>query len=475
MTAVREPVATAGALPRALGLERPRLEHVVSRAGLRELLASLEHLGGVGCAVYDPAEGAVVRGGTRPEQAPLVDRATAELGLFPDATRLVGPREVEYRASAVRHEGEVVAHLLVGPFVSIESEHAVDRLRFGGDPPSDSEVDGLPHLAPMRAGEIAKHAHRAVERLIRSGYEARITAEMHAATIEQSYHEALASKARLEDAYERLQATDRLKSAFLATMSHELRTPLTAILGYAEMLGEGLGGPVTEAQKEFVGTIRARGEQLLRLIMDLLDLSKLESGTLLVRRHDVDVRDVVHEAASTLEPAARKRGVVVRVELPDELPRVAGDPDRLRQVFVNLVDNAVKFTPEAGTVTLSATVESLRPDDGDGLGTVLLAPIAQHVVVRVADTGRGIAEEQRARVFDAFYQVDQSTTREHGGAGLGLAIVKRIVEAHGGRIAVDVNAPRGAVFSVWLPIARPKLSEGSESAARGSAARPERG
>src|SRR5690606_28555547 len=116
------------ALARALGLERPRLEHVVSRSGLRELLASLEHLGGVGCAVYDPAEGAVLRGGTRPEQAPLVDRATAELGKNPDATRLVGPREVEYRASAMRHEGEVVAHLLVGPFVAIESElSAVDR------------------------------------------------------------------------------------------------------------------------------------------------------------------------------------------------------------------------------------------------------------------------------------------------------------------------------------------------------------
>src|SRR5690606_17751051 len=102
-------------------------------------------------------------------------------------------------------------------------------------------------------------------------------------------------------------------------------------------------------------------------------LSKLESGTLLVRRHDIDVRDVVHEAAATLEPAARKRGVVVRVDLPEELPRVAGDADRLRQVFVNLVDNAVKFTPESGTVTLSAAVENVGPDDGDGLGTVLLA------------------------------------------------------------------------------------------------------
>jgi two-component system sensor histidine kinase BarA len=460
------------ALQRALGLERPRLEHVVSRAGMKDLLGSLEHLGGVGCAVYDPAERAVVRGGTRPEQAPLVDQATEELGRQPDVTRLVGPRNVEYRAAPVRHEGEVVAHLLIGPYVAIESEMSTSEklLRFSATTPIDAEIDGLPHLAPLRAGEIMKHAHRAVERLIRSGYEARVTAEMHAATIEQSYHEALASKARLEDAYERLQATDRLKSAFLATMSHELRTPLTAILGYAEMLGEGMGGPVTDAQKEFVETIRVRGEQLLRLIMDLLDLSKLESGTLLVRRKDLDVQHVVEEAITTLEPAARKRGVAIRLEASPDLPSVSGDADRLRQVFINLVDNAVKFTPEGGTVTITTAVEAGRRDD-EGIGTALLAPVAQQVVVRVADTGVGIPEEQRGRVFDAFYQVDQSTTREHGGAGLGLAIVKRIVEAHGGGIGVGVNAPRGAVFSVWLPLARPRLAgDGDATAGTGTAA-----
>jgi two-component system sensor histidine kinase BarA len=375
-------------------------------------------------------------------------------------TRLVGPRNVEYRAAPVRHEGEVVAHLLIGPYVAIESEMSASEklLRFPAAAPIDDEVDGLPHLAPLRAGEILKHAHRAVERLIRSGYEARITAEMHAASLEQSYHEALASKARLEDAYERLQATDRLKSAFLATMSHELRTPLTAILGYAEMLGEGMGGSLTEAQKEFVETIRARGEQLLQLIMDLLDLSKLESWTLLVRRRDIDLRRLLDESSATLEPAARKKGVTLAVEVEGELPGVSGDPDRLRQVFVNLVDNAVKFTPAGGTVTLSARIEAGGPTDGDGFGAALLAPTAQQVVVRVADTGVGIPDDQRARVFDAFYQVDQSTTREHGGAGLGLAIVKRIVEAHGGRIEIEANLPRGAVFAVSLPTARPMLS-----------------
>lgn len=446
-------------LSRALGLDRPRLEHVVSRAGLRELLASLEHLGGAGCTVVDRAEGAILSGGTRPEQTTLVERAATELRAQPDTPRLIGPRDVEYRSTAIRHEGEVVAHLLVGPYVAIESELASSEMlvRFAGDAPSDADLGRLPHLAPPRAMEIAVHSHRAVDRLIRAGYEARVTAEMHAATLEQSYHEALASKARLEDAYEKLQVTDRLKSAFLATMSHELRTPLTAILGYAEMLADELGGPINDAQREFIETIRARGDQLLRLIMDLLDLSKLESGTLMVRRNDVDVAKVVAESAATLEPMARKKGVGFVFDFARETPLVSGDADRLRQVFINLIDNAVKFTPPGGMVTLSTRAE-LAEDDLGGLGAALLAPVAHRVVVRVADSGIGIPTAQANRVFDAFYQVDQSTTREHGGAGLGLSIVKRIVDAHGGQIGVGPNQPRGAVFSVWLLPAPPELA-----------------
>ncbi len=442
-------------LSRALGLDRPRLDHVVSRAGLRELLASLEHLGGAGCTVVDRAEALVIGGGTRPEQSTLVERAATELRAQPDAPRLVGPRDVEYRATALRHEGEVVAHLLVGPYVAIESELSASEtlVRFGGESPSDADLGRLPHLAPPRAMEIATHAHRAVDRLIRVSYEARVTAEMHAATLEQSYHEALASKARLEDAYEKLQVTDRLKSAFLATMSHELRTPLTAILGYAEMLAEELGGPLTQAQGEFVETIRTRGDQLLRLIMDLLDLSKLESGTLMVRRNDVDLAKIVTESATTLEPMARKKGVSFAYDFDPDAPMVSGDADRLRQVFINLIDNAVKFTPVGGAVSLSTRTELVEDENG-GLGAALLAPVAQRVVARVADSGIGIPEGQHHRVFDAFYQVDQSTTREHGGAGLGLSIVKRIVDAHGGQIGVGPNQPRGAVFSVWLmPVA----------------------
>jgi signal transduction histidine kinase len=224
------------------------------------------------------------------------------------------------------------------------------------------------------------------------------------------------------------------------------------------MLEEGIGGTLTETQREFVGTIRVRGEQLLQLILDLLDLSKLESGTIVLRRTALQVRDVVAESIATLEPAARKRNVSIALEAEEGTPDVSADADRLRQVFVNLLDNAVKFSPEGSVVTVTARVEHLPDADLDGFGAALLAPTARRVVVRVADQGRGIPEDQLQRVFDAFYQVDQSTTREHGGAGLGLSIVKRIVEAHEGQISVETNTPRGAMFVVQLPTARPRLA-----------------
>jgi signal transduction histidine kinase len=148
-----------------------------------------------------------------------------------------------------------------------------------------------------------------------------------------------------------------------------------------------------------------------------------------------------------------KKGVTIELEVPPDLPQVLGDADRLRQVFINLTDNAVKFTPPQGTVRLAARLTVDQPVGEPGL--VLVAPLRPVIEVRVIDTGVGIAESEREKVFDPFYQIDQSSTREHGGAGLGLAIVKRLVEAHQGSIRVESNEPHGAVFVVTLPASRP--------------------
>jgi two-component system, NarL family, sensor histidine kinase BarA len=284
-----------------------------------------------------------------------------------------------------------------------------------------------------------------------------LTSKMHIASMRESYRELSEKNTALEQAYERQQELDKLKSNFLATISHELRTPLTSILGYSEMLVGGIAGELTGPQLDFVQIIQAKSDQLLKLIMSLLDLSKLESGTVMMRRSDVAIGSVLAEAASTVAPGATKKTVTLTVDAPGDLPLVLGDPERLRQVFVNLGENAIKFTPPGGTVQMVARQMATSVDDGTEAepGMVLLAPLRQMVEVRVSDTGIGIPEAERDKVFDPFYQVDQSNTREHGGTGLGLSIVKRLVEAHHGTVHIEGNDPTGAVFVVRLPASRP--------------------
>ena len=189
--------------------------------------------------------------------------------------------------------------------------------------------------------------------------------------------------------------------------------------------------------------------------MSLLDLSKLESGTTAVRVTRLGIATVLEETVSTLAPTAMKKGVSLELDVPVDLPPVLGDGERLRQVFINLADNAVKFTPSGGAVRLVARAALEQPTNEPAL--VIVAPLRQVVEVRVIDTGIGVPESEREKVFDPFYQIDQSSTREYGGAGLGLSIVKRLVEAHQGSIHVEGNTPQGAVFVVWLPAARPSL------------------
>jgi two-component system sensor histidine kinase BarA len=322
--------------------------------------------------------------------------------------------------------------------------HPIGRIILGPRPASAG--------GSARLEEVGAHLATTLEVMLFSGHKALLTSQMHLASVRESYRELCEKNESLEEAYERLKELDRLKSNFLATVSHELRTPLTSIMGYGEMLAEGVAGPLQDEQREFVDTIRTKSEQLLGLIMSLLDLSKLESGTMPVRVARLVIGSVIEEAVTTLLPTAMKKGVTIQMDVPPDLPPVLGDSDRLRQVFINLTDNAVKFTPMDGTVHLSARLTVDQPMGEPGL--VLVAPLRPVVEIRVSDTGIGIAETEREKVFDPFYQIDQSSTREYGGAGLGLAIVKRLIEAHQGSIRVEGNSPHGAVFVVTLPATR---------------------
>jgi signal transduction histidine kinase len=237
----------------------------------------------------------------------------------------------------------------------------------------------------------------------------------------------------IEKKSQQLETANQHKSQFLANMSHELRTPLNAILGYAELMADGAYGEPSEKMVGILKRLEANGKHLLGLINDVLDLSKIEAGQLVLELSDYCVQDIAQTVRSTLEPLAADKKLAFKVELGPDLPPGHGDGRRLTQVLINLVGNAIKFT-DAGEVAIKAEAHN---------GSF-------HVSVR--DTGPGISAADQAKLFQEFQQADNAITRKKGGTGLGLAISKRIVEMHGGRIWVDSIVGQGSTFSFILPV-----------------------
>jgi len=230
-----------------------------------------------------------------------------------------------------------------------------------------------------------------------------------------------------------LQVASQHKSQFLANMSHELRTPLNAILGYTELIVDKIYGEVPEKIGEVLERVQKSGQHLLGLINDVLDLSKIEAGQLTLGLSDYSFNDVVQGVISSVGSLAAEKQLRLSVDVAPDLPVGRGDERRIRQVLMNLVGNAIKFT-EAGEVTVRVSASD------------------RTFVVAVADTGPGIREEDRQKIFEEFQQSDSSPTKTKGGTGLGLAIAKRIVEMHGGRIWVESTLGKGATFFFSVPV-----------------------
>lgn len=368
-----------------------------------------------------------------------------------------------YHVAGVSYDSRQLGRMIFGPFLP-PTVREPPRSLLEIDPQLDVERVGallmeMPRARQETVCQIARHLGKTLDLILFSGHKALLTSSMHLASVRESYRELQDKNVKLQQAYDRLKELDRLKSNFLATVSHELRTPLTSIIGYSEMLREGIAGSMNDEQKEFVTTIHEKGEQLLDLIKGLLDLSKLESGTMNLRKVDLDVVPLIQDVAQTLAPSARKKQVELDWDAERGLPTLWADPDRVRQVLLNLTENAIKFTPAGGSVRISARSTVMeRPGSEDGGGLVLLPNKRPALELSVADTGIGIPEAERERVFDAFYQVDSSSTREQGGTGLGLSIVRRLVDSHDGVVRVDANQPRGSVFVVLMPCKRATLS-----------------
>jgi signal transduction histidine kinase len=222
------------------------------------------------------------------------------------------------------------------------------------------------------------------------------------------------------------------KTVFLRTMSHELRTPLNAIIGYEQLLEQGITGPVTDAQAEQLRRIGRSATHLLGLIDEVLTLASHQSQEHVPSVEDVSVSALVHEVCGMIEPLVRARSLELAV---DEMPAavIRTDPGRVRQVLVNLLGNAAKFT-ESGTVRIGADVEGER------------------VRIHVTDTGPGIGPEHHDAVFQAFWQAEQGTTRKYGGSGLGLTVSRELAQALGGDLTVESEVGRGSTFTLVLPL-----------------------
>ena len=238
----------------------------------------------------------------------------------------------------------------------------------------------------------------------------------------------------LVSAKEAAEAANRAKSEFLANMSHELRTPLNAIIGFSSIMQKGMYGQLNEKYAEYASMVCDSGTHLLAIINDILDLAKAESNKLELREEDVDIARVIDLSSTIVREMADKAGVNYDVTMVDVLPRVRADSAKLRQILINLLGNAVKFTPSGGKVSLSAEA---TPDGG--------------LQFRIADTGIGIPSDKIDVAMAPFGQVDSRLARKYEGTGLGLPLTRRLVEIHGGTFDLSSEPGRGTVVTVRLP------------------------
>ena len=244
--------------------------------------------------------------------------------------------------------------------------------------------------------------------------------------------------AELQDAIKRLSDLNEQKANFVANISHELRTPLTHQRGYVDLLLSGELGPITSEQEQALSVIERSTDRLAHLIEDLILFSSAEQGHVFVRIRSFDMKRLVRNAVSYGSSQAEAKSIRFLLECPQDLPHVLGDEEKIGWVISQLIDNAIKFTPEGGAITLS-----IELDD-------------RLAMIRISDNGIGIPTDKITHVFEPFYQIDGSSTRKAGGMGLGLALVKRIIEAHGSVITVTSTQGHGSHFEFVLKIEEKK-------------------
>ena len=240
----------------------------------------------------------------------------------------------------------------------------------------------------------------------------------------------------LVEAKEAAESANRVKSAFLASMSHELRTPLNSIIGFTGIILNELAGPLNLEQKKQLKMVKGSSHHLLNLINDVLDISKIEAGEVEITKEAFSMPQIVDQVVESLRPLAEQKGLSLFAKIDADVDRVVSDERRVRQILINLANNAIKFTEKGGV-----RIACHRRDGA--------------IEVRLTDTGIGIREEDMGKLFEPFRQLDTGTARKYEGTGLGLSVCKRILELLGGRIWVESRFGEGSTFAFTLPVATP--------------------
>lgn len=277
------------------------------------------------------------------------------------------------------------------------------------------------------------------------------TGELEAANekLQQVNSELQRREKLLQETNLRLAEASRAKSEFLANMSHELRTPLNSIIGFSDILGQGLQGELTREQAESVRDINDSGQHLLSLINEILDLSKVEAGKIELEPEEIDIGKLVRASLIFFKEKALKHRLALDAEISDGTGAIVADTRKVKQVLINLLSNAVRFTPDGGRVQVRArrvmATERTSETDEGGRG-------GEFVEIAVEDTGIGIAPEDQKKLFQPFQQVHTALTKEFAGTGLGLSLCKSFVELHGGSIRVESEPGRGSTFTFRLPV-----------------------
>lgn len=449
--------------------QTPTLSELLDIDGFREVCRTFSELYGIGIKVFDVQSNKIVdmRANTGDHCGYLFSVHATQVM----CTNLVNQIKTQvldnqsqaktvdcfsglrYKLLPIVYEGSVFGRLIFGPYAPEELSEPPKPLKLY-EPQLDIKklggyLSAIPRAAEHSIDKILEHVTKVLGVIIHNSYKTHVTSRLHIASISGAFQDLDKNFRELKKANEQLQELDRLKSNFIATVSHELRTPLTSVIGYSEMLLEGMAGSLTDEQRDYVKTILEKGESLLSLIAQILDLARVESGNMKMTLQEIDPKEIARLSLTDVTPQAKKRNIVLTSEI-QSLRVLRADADKIRRILTNLLGNAVKFTPENGRVTLRIdTVQA--PPVGENRLDIFEPARNDYLRFQVIDTGIGIPQDKLEHVFDAFFQVDNTSTREFGGTGLGLSIARNFALAHGGRIEVQSKVGQGSTFSLLLP------------------------